>query len=174
MSDDITVRDACQTDLRELASLTTELGYPSSIDDIGRRLPFLLGRSDQRLLVAVDRDDRAVAWLHVVLQRSLESDVFVDVAGLVVGADHRGSGIGARLLSEAERWAVQAGARLVRVRSNVTRQRAHRFYLREGYTLSKTSYLFVKSLPWERAPKKEGGTEALPPDLPPTAQSPKP
>jgi len=66
--------------------------------------------------------------------------------GLVVTAAERGAGIGARLIAEAEAWARAQGVGSVRVRSNVTRERTHRFYLRAGYAITKTSYLFVKQL----------------------------
>jgi GNAT superfamily N-acetyltransferase len=141
------IREARVDDAAELAVLSTELGYPSTTDDIQRRLPFLLSNPGHLVLVATDVGDGAVGWLHAVVPRGLESDGFVEIAGLVVADAHRSSGIGSRLLAAAERWAVgQTGVGTIRVRSNVIRQRAHRFYLRAGYTLAKTSHLFTKQL----------------------------
>ena len=133
-------------DAAELAGLTSELGYPSSIADIERRLPSLLASPEHLVLVGVDVDDRVLAWLHAVVCCQLESDVFVEVAGLVVAATHCGRGFGSRLLNQAEQWAMKAGARVVRVRSNVLRESAHGFYVRGGYILAKTSHLFIKAL----------------------------
>ncbi len=146
MNDETAIRDARANDAAELASLATELGYPSTAADIGRRLPVLLSNPEHLLLVATGDDDRAVGWLHAVVRRQLDSDAYVQIAGLVVAATHRGAGVGSRLLGHAERWARHTGVRLVHVRSNVIRQRAHRFYLRSGYTLAKTSHLFVRHL----------------------------
>jgi GNAT superfamily N-acetyltransferase len=139
------IREARAGDAPELAELTTQLGYPSTAADIARRLPFHLGRDDERVLVAAD-DDRAAAWIHVALQRSLEDDPYAVILGLVVAEPLRGGGIGARLVAEAERWARGQGLPLVRVRSNVVRERTHRFYQKLGYALTKTSHLFVKRL----------------------------
>jgi len=49
-------------------------------------------------------------------------------------------------MSEAERWARERGAVTLRVGSRTTREGAHRFYEREGYTLAKTSHWFQKDL----------------------------
>jgi GNAT superfamily N-acetyltransferase len=140
------IRDARESDVNELAGLTTELGYPSTPTDIARRLPFLLGRDDQRVLVAVDDRDRAVGWIHVALQRSLEDDPYAQIAGLVVAAAARGAGAGSRLVAEGERWARAQGVGIMRVRTNVVRERTHGFYRNAGYALKKTSHLFVKLL----------------------------
>jgi GNAT superfamily N-acetyltransferase len=82
---------------------------------------------------------------------SLSSDFIVGeralILGLVVGEQTRGKGIGADLLRAAESWAFERGAPAVVVRSNVIRDRAHRFYEREGYRRVKSQHIFEK--PWE-------------------------
>ncbi len=140
------IRAARVDDVGELAALTTELGYPATAADIERRLPSLLASREDLVLVATDDADRPVAWVHAVVRRFLQADAFVQIAGLVVADGERGSGIGSRLLAAAEQWAVEIGIPVVRVRSNVVRDRTHGFYLRAGYTLTKTSHLFVKQL----------------------------
>lgn len=140
------IREARADDAAELAALTTQLGYPSTAADLARRLPFHLGRDDQRVLVAAGDDGRAAAWIHVALHRSLEDEPYAVILGLVVAEPLRGGGIGARLVAEAERWAREEGLPLVRVRSNVVRERTHRFYQKLGYAVTKTSHLFVKKL----------------------------
>src|SRR5436309_479803 len=131
------IRDARPDDAPELAGLTTELGYPSTADDVAQRLPFLLGRDDQRVLVAVDDDDRAIGWIHMTLQRSIEDEPFAKIAGLVVAPAARGGGVGSRLVAEGERWAREQRVHVVRVRTNVMRERTHGFYRKIGYVLKK-------------------------------------
>ena len=58
----------------------------------------------------------------------------------------RGVGVGAQLLHAAEQWAAKNGFGRMRVRSNVVRERAHRFYLREGYRERKRQVVFDKDL----------------------------
>jgi GNAT superfamily N-acetyltransferase len=146
MRHEFVFREARVSDSTELAALTTELGYPSTAADLQRRLPPLLGSPGHLILVAVDASDRAVAWLHVAVRRHLESDPYVEIEGIVVASSHRGAGLGARLIERAEDWAFAQGVRVVRVRSNVIRDRAHRFYARAGYSLVKTSHVFLKQL----------------------------
>jgi GNAT superfamily N-acetyltransferase len=148
------VRAARPADATRLAELSCELGYPAESDEIAARLPFLLEHPDHILVVATDDTDVPTGWLHALVRRQLESDAFVQIVGLVVGETQRSRGIGAELLRAAEAWARTVGVRQVRVRSNVTRSRAHGFYLRAGYTLRKTSHLFVKEI-------AGGGTEAV-------------
>jgi len=146
VSEGVTLRQARSSDATELAALATELGYPSTAADVERRLPSLLSSPEHLLLVAAGPNDRAVGWLHAAIHRGLTNDARGEIVGLVVAADRRGSGIGARLLAETEKWARKAGVSQVRVRSNVARERAHGFYLRAGYALAKTSHVFVKEL----------------------------
>jgi GNAT superfamily N-acetyltransferase len=145
------IREARDADAPELARLSTQLGYPSTPDDIRRRLAYLLSSNDHRVFVAVDAGDRTIGWVHAAAIRQLENDRHVDIAGLVVADGCRSSGIGGRLLAAAEEWAAALGLTTVRVRSNVVRERAHRFYLRAGYELLKTSYVFTKQI-GERLP----------------------
>ena len=68
------------------------------------------------------------------------------IGGLVVRDGTRGLGIGKRLCLEVEEWARSKSIPVVRVRSQIMREDAHRFYLRDGYRKVKTSLVFEKSL----------------------------
>ena len=68
------------------------------------------------------------------------------LGGLVVRADMRGRRIGQQLCHAVEQWALTNEIHTVRVRSQVKRADAHRFYLRVGYTQVKTSAVFEKDL----------------------------
>ncbi len=138
------IRNARLTDAPELADLSGQLGYPSTGEQLRDRLASLLERRDDLVLLAVDEGDRAVGWIHAAIRRQLELDPFVQIASLVVARQYRGSGIGVDLLSRAEEWARRSGVEEIHIRSNVVRERAHAFYLREGYRQAKTSHLFVK------------------------------
>jgi GNAT superfamily N-acetyltransferase len=49
-------------------------------------------------------------------------------------------------MEAAERWAIARGHRVLRLRSRVQREGAHRFYERLGYRIAKTSHTFQKQL----------------------------
>lgn len=139
------IRDARVSDAASLARLATQLGYPTTEAEAGRRAAAVLGRPDHRVLVAEDGGEM-VGWIHVAPSVTLESDPSAEIAGLVVDGRSRGRGVGARLVAEAEAWAVTQGYGLMRVRSNVKRNRARRFYERAGFTVTKRQRNFEKRL----------------------------
>ena len=63
-----------------------------------------------------------------------------------MAADVRSTGVGALLVHRAEQWARERGFDAILVRSQIMREAAHRFYLREGYERTKTSAVFTKKL----------------------------
>lgn len=69
-----------------------------------------------------------------------------EIGGLVVSAPARGRCVGAQLVARAEAWAREQGLSAILVRSQIAREDAHRFYLREGYQRTKTSAVFTKPL----------------------------
>ena len=140
------IRPATEADLGPMAELTTQLGYPVDPDTLGERLADLRSRTADDVLVAVDDNDRPIAWIHVALLATLEASHLAAINGLVVEEGHRSSGIGAALVDAAERWARDRGAAAIVVRSRSTRERAHRFYERIGYVEIKRSHVFEKPL----------------------------
>jgi GNAT superfamily N-acetyltransferase len=141
----MTIRSASSADAAALAVLSGQLGYPGSAEEIGRRLTALCARPDHEILVG-EVSGAVIAWVHVFGTRSLVAEPFAEVGGLVVDADHRGRGLGAALLAAAETWAAGRGYEVLRVRSNIVRVDAHRFYERQGYQRVKQSAVFVKRL----------------------------
>ena len=140
------IRPMTAADAPHIADLSTQLGYPSTAMETAERLAMLEERTDQHAALVADDDGRAVGWAHVELVTSLLSGLKANIGGLVIDEAHRSSGIGAALLGAAEAWARERGADTMVVRSRVTRERAHRFYEREGYALAKTSHVFEKRL----------------------------
>ncbi len=104
------------------------------------------------MLVAIDEAGLPLAWGHVELRETLVEPLSALVVGLVVADASRSAGIGRRLLVAMEAWAQSRGCRRIVVGTRVTRERAHRFYAREGYAVSKTSYFLAKDL----SPGREG------------------
>jgi GNAT superfamily N-acetyltransferase len=139
----ITIRPARVADADAVAALAKQLGYDASPDAVADRLTRLLGRHDQRFLVA-DEGGRAVGWIHMLVSEYVEAEAFVLIGGLVVDSAYRKQGIGRRLLTEAEEWAALQGCAAVRLSSSEKRTEAHAFYQRAGYMKLKTQYAFAK------------------------------
>jgi GNAT superfamily N-acetyltransferase len=110
--------------------LFAQLGYPSDAATIERRLHSWTGDSSV-LLASID--ERIVGLIAVHISEHLLDGQMAEIAALVVDEQARGRGTGALLLRAAETWAIERGARRIRVRSNVIRADAHRFYEREQY-----------------------------------------
>ena len=137
------IRMMGERDVGRVADLLTQLGYPSTSAQIARRFTRIAGRADQALLVA-DDGTAVVGWMHVGAYPYLESDESAEILGLVVADGQRSRGIGAALVSAAEGWATERGCQVLRVRSRITRDRAHAFYERGGFERVKTQHCFQK------------------------------
>jgi GNAT superfamily N-acetyltransferase len=142
---DIAVRPAEAGDAEAIAILCGQLGYPSTAEQIERRLAEIADDPGAVVLVA-DSGAHVIAWVHVRALPLLTRDACAEIGGLVVDESRRGHGIGGRLMAAAEEWARGRGLDTLRLRSNVIRDDAHTFYRRQGFASSKTSLLFTKPL----------------------------
>jgi len=130
-------------DAEAAAELSSQLGYPCSAGDLRERIDEML-RTDDRVAFAAVLDGQIVGWIDAAMERHLQSPASAVIGGLVVREDTRGLGVGRRLCLEVEEWARSKSVPLVRVRSQIKREDAHRFYLRDGYSKVKSSYVFEK------------------------------
>lgn len=140
----LAIRRAEPSDALSLAALSGQLGYPVTVRQMVSRLDAVLPDPSSAVLVVEDGDGAVVAWVHVRAERGIESEGFAEIRGLVVDERHRGEGIGERLVTEAVRWAGHRGLGKVRVRCNVLREGAQRFYERQGFALAKTQSVYDK------------------------------
>jgi GNAT superfamily N-acetyltransferase len=142
----VTIRTARPEDAGRLAVLCGQLGYPASADEIQRRFD-PIGQDERHVVyVAQSPDGQVIGWIHAYVRPLLEEDVQAEVGGLVIDETWRSHGIGQCLLQQVEQWAREQGCWAVNVRSNVIRERAHRFYQQLGYSTIKTQLSFRKVL----------------------------
>jgi GNAT superfamily N-acetyltransferase len=139
------IRPAEPADAPALAVLATQLGYPSTPEQIAARLADVTPRPENAVLVAL-AEDQVIAWIHVAGHHGIETDPFAQILALVVDEHHRGAGTGAALVEAASAWAGRSGFRTLRVRSNVVRERTHRFYERLGFARIKTQVAFARPI----------------------------
>jgi len=143
---ELRIRRARASDAPQLAALTGQLGYPATAAQIRKRLQGIKPASQNAVFVANSKKDGVIGWLHVSRDVLLESEIRAEVNGLVVAEGQRSLGAGAQLLAAAEDWARKHGCKNMSVRSNVIRERAHKFYERNGYEHYKTQKSFRKPL----------------------------
>ena len=140
------IRRAKSGDAPRIAELAGELGYPATAAEMRERLRGIGPASQHAVLVAETPEEGVIGWLHVSREPLLEVEIRAEVNGLVVAERQRSAGAGARLLAAAEEWARKHGCKGMSVRSNVIRERAHKFYERNGYEHYKTQKSFRKPL----------------------------
>ena len=140
------IRLARKSDAAKLAELAGQLGYPSTAKQLRDRLRGLKPTNHHAVFVADLAGTGIVGWLHVSVWPLIESDLRAEVNGLVVDEAQRSLGAGAQLLAAAEQWARQRHCTSMSVRSNVIRERAHKFYERNAYEHYKTQKSFRKPL----------------------------
>jgi GNAT superfamily N-acetyltransferase len=140
----VTVREALEGDAERIAALAHQLGY--KVNNAHVRSTLETRSADYEIFVAVVARAGVVGWIGVRARQTLTNSRRAEVEGLVVEDEYRGTGVGKRLLERAERWGREHDCVVLRLLTNVVRERAHRFYEREGYELLKTEHLFEKHL----------------------------
>ena len=138
------VRHAIASDAAALAALSTQLGYPAKPEEAAKRLAAL---GPGNAVLVAEEVGAVVGWIHVCGVQFFQSPPFAEVGGLVVDEASRGRGVGKLLVEAAARWAAEQGYGKLRVRSNVVREDAHRFYEREGFRQVKTQVVLDRRLP---------------------------
>jgi GNAT superfamily N-acetyltransferase len=141
----VKIRIARRSDAERIAQLCGELGYPASPAQIAARLRQLTPATKHAVFLAESAQAGVIGWVHVSTSHLLESDMRAEVNGLIVAEGQRSGGAGARLLQAAEDWARKRGCLGMNVRSNVIRERAHKFYETNGYEHYKTQRAFRKA-----------------------------
>ncbi len=137
------IRPATPADSPVIADLTTQLGYPTRPEEAEARLRDLAAQPENAVLVA-EVDGAVAGWIHVTGLHSLEAEPCAMIRGLVVDETRRSGGIGAALVEAAAEWTARHGFRKLRVRSNVVRERTHRFYERHGFTRAKSQLVLER------------------------------
>ena len=146
LKNNVGVRRARSTDAARIAELSGQLGYPTSAMEMRARLREVLKDKEAACFVAESGKTGLVGWIHVSTTPLLEVERRAEVNGLVVDEMARSQGAGALLLAAGEKWARGKRCKSMSVRSNVLRERAHGFYLRNGYEHYKTQKAFRKGL----------------------------
>jgi len=132
-------------DATEVARLATLLGYPSTAEQVARRLAILATKPESAVFVA-ESEAGLEGWISIQGRHQVESDPDAIIEGLVVDARARRKGVGRALIGAAESWARGGGYGSIRVRSNTIRVEARRFYEGVGYEAFKTQNAFRKAL----------------------------
>lgn len=138
------IRPAQIADAAEIARLSGELGYPTSVSEMERRLAELVP-NDRHYIAVVDSGGPLLGWMHVEHRDSIESRDRAELIGLVVDARARRRGLGRALVGDAEEWTRERGLSTLMVRSIAARDVVP-FYESLGYERDETLCAYSKDV----------------------------
>ena len=136
------IRTIQQTDFTDLVELMSELGYPTTLEELTKRLDLLQKHVDYEALVVV-KNNQVIGFAGVCKALAFEfTGLYVRITAFVVSSKQRKQGIGTKLLKACEEWAIQQGAVAITLNSGnrEERQAAHTFYKSNGYVGKSTGF----------------------------------
>jgi GNAT superfamily N-acetyltransferase len=117
---------ACYPVMAELRPHVTEDQFLSSVRHLAQVAKF-------QLAFLFDGEVKAVAGIRI--SEWLAGGKYLEIEDLVSKSGDRSKGYGSALFDWAVGYAVEHNCNHLRLVSNVSRQHAHRFYLRKGMTI---------------------------------------
>jgi GNAT superfamily N-acetyltransferase len=142
MESNIYLRESLPTDLLTLASLCTELGYPTSTEDMTARTAEISLQPNSKTVVA-EVNNQIVGFMGITKCLSWEQNgCFVRIQALVVSEQYRKLGIGKSLIDYAESWAKEMDAKhlVLNCGNRPERDSAHKFYSKIGFEAKSMGY----------------------------------
>lgn len=139
----VRTRHPPETYLESLARLIRADGLQVAQEDLRRRVDTL--PSDDRLFLALDAED-LLGYAHLRVTHDLIHEDTVELLSIIVSEVHRRNGVGRRLMTAAETWALQAGHAQLVLRADVIRSGALAFFTALGYEQLNTSQEYRRDL----------------------------
>lgn len=129
-----------RADLGPVGALSDQLGYPVNLSELAKRFEELTSLPNHQLLVINDQGVKG--WIHLEIVYDLIEEKKIEIKALVVDEKERRKGYGRQLVEAAREWAKTNLISTIYLSCNIIRDRAHSFYLREGFSKTKTSHFF--------------------------------
>lgn len=137
------IRAAIPADAEALAALYAQCGYPTLPEHIAAQLA--KPHTASFTFLAEEAGIPKGAMEVHFLEATYRADPTAHISALVVDTAHRSQSIGEKLLDAAAEFALERGCGRIEVLSNKTRERAHAFYERNGFSGASHRY-FRKGL----------------------------
>ncbi len=134
------IREVVTEDAADITVLSQQLGYSICVEQTLRNINTLNQSKYHTVFVAVDK--KVIAWMGVSYNISLESPPLCEIHGLVVDEQYRNKGIGKMFIEKAKEWSKGKLVSRLRLRCNIKRTEAHRFYTTAGFTEIKQQKVF--------------------------------
>lgn len=136
-------------DAQEIQSISNfELGYDVNLNIVKKQIKKLTEDSLHHIIIGYENEQtrKIIGFVHAELYESLYMDTGLNILGLAVESNFQGQGIGKKLMSSIEEYALRNNISYIRLNSNVRRSDAHKFYESIGYVCDKTQKRLIKKL----------------------------
>ena len=136
-------------DAQEIQRISNfELGYDVNLNIVKKQIKKLTEDSLHHIIIGYENEQtrKIIGFVHAELYESLYMDTGLNILGLAVDSDFQGQGIGKKLMSSIEDYALKSNISYIRLNSNVRRIDAHKFYESIGYVCDKTQKRLIKEL----------------------------
>ena len=136
-------------DAQEIQSISNfELGYDVNLDIVKKQIRRLTNDNKHNIIIGFENEQtrKIIGFVHAELYESLYMDTGLNILGLAVDSNFQGQGIGKKLMSAIEDYALKNNISYIRLNSNVRRIDAHKFYESIGYVCDKTQKRLIKKL----------------------------
>lgn len=133
-------------DLSHFTGLMSDLGYPTSIDEMEVRMERIENNPNYYTFVAI-KERTLVGMIGITLHTTYtNNNVKVQITSLVTKKEYRSQGIAKALVKYVEEWSLRRGSNFIYLLSGISekREKAHGLYKFLGYDI--TGYRFVKHL----------------------------
>ena len=141
---DITIFDA--QEIQRISKFV--LGYDVDLDIVKKQIRRLTNDNKHNIIIGFENEQtrKIIGFVHAELYESLYMDTGLNILGLAVDSNFQGQGIGKKLMSAIEDYALENSISYIRLNSNVRRIDAHKFYESIGYVCDKTQKRLIKKL----------------------------
>lgn len=143
------LRNITILDAKEIQRISNfELGYDVDLDIVKKQIEKLTNDNKHNVIIGFENEQtrKIVGFVHAELYESLYMDTGLNILGLAVDSNFQGQGIGKKLMSAIENYALKNNISFIRLNSNVRRVEAHKFYESIGYVCDKTQKRLIKKL----------------------------
>ena len=141
MAEEVTIRNISVNDSNSIVKLSNELGYTISLTEVDFLIESIINAKKQWAFVAL-KSNKIVGFVHAFYALRLTTPAFIEIGGLIVSENERAQGIGQMLVEHVEQ---NLDHNLkIRIRCNMERKDAHRFYANLNYQKQKEQIVFVK------------------------------
>jgi len=147
MSEAVEIRPAVLEDCGSIGILAHNLGYPSTIETVKKRLSQIIQNNEHQVFVAGEIGGMLVGFIHIYQNFHIETDTSAEIGALVVSPEHRRLGIGRRLFNQAIEWSTDRNLRIIRCRNHAPDAESFAFFNNMNFRQLNPQIVFVYHLP---------------------------